>query len=177
MTGRIRIAPPVTAIGSVFALFLASYTGVVLSVSNQPVWSDSWAIGGLFVASALSGSAAFLLIFSSRARFGYETSLRLEEGERYFALLELALIAVFFITLASAGTLAKTLTMPWGVLWILIVASIVPAFSAPGTRRRVPVTAAGTVSLASERISSIAPAAAIIGVFLLRLTVIFSAQF
>ena len=47
-------------IGSLVALFLASYTGVVLSVSNQPVWSDSYAIGGLFVASALSASAAFL---------------------------------------------------------------------------------------------------------------------
>src|ERR1700694_2781568 len=52
-------------IGSVLALFVASYTGVVLSVSNQPVWSDTWTLGGLFLASALSGSAALLAWFAS----------------------------------------------------------------------------------------------------------------
>jgi formate-dependent nitrite reductase membrane component NrfD len=178
MTARIRLPVWFTAIGSVFALFIASYTGVVLSVSNQPVWSDSWAIGGLFVASALSGSAAMLLLFVNRTAGEYDTSLRLEDGEAYFALLELALIAIFFVTLASAGTLAKTLAMPWGILWILVIASILPALRPLRNQRRgVPVTSAGTVSLASERVATIAPVVALIGVFLLRVAVVFSAQF
>ena len=42
-------------VGAVAGLFLASYTGVLLSVSNQPVWSDTWTLGGLFLASGLSG--------------------------------------------------------------------------------------------------------------------------
>src|SRR5256885_3234935 len=46
------------AVGALFGLFIAGYTGVLLSVSNQPVWSDTWALGGLFLASGLSGSAA-----------------------------------------------------------------------------------------------------------------------
>ena len=41
-------------------LFIAGYTGVLLAVSNQPVWSDTWALGGLFLASGLTGSAALL---------------------------------------------------------------------------------------------------------------------
>src|SRR5947208_10342958 len=45
-------------VGALAGLFLASYTGVLLSVSNQPVWSDTWTLGGLFLASGLSGAAA-----------------------------------------------------------------------------------------------------------------------
>src|SRR5205823_915064 len=40
----------VNVIGTVFGLFIAGYTGVLLSVSNQSVWSDSYALGGLFLA-------------------------------------------------------------------------------------------------------------------------------
>ena len=40
-------------VGAVLGLFIAGYTGVLLAVSNQPVWSDTWALGGLFLASGL----------------------------------------------------------------------------------------------------------------------------
>jgi formate-dependent nitrite reductase membrane component NrfD len=49
-------------VGAIFGLFIASYTGVLLSVSNQPVWSDTWALGGLFLASGLSGAAAAITL-------------------------------------------------------------------------------------------------------------------
>src|SRR6266536_247514 len=49
-----------TVVGAVLGLFIASYTGVLLAVSNQPVWSDTWALGGLFLASGLAGSASLL---------------------------------------------------------------------------------------------------------------------
>jgi formate-dependent nitrite reductase membrane component NrfD len=176
MTNRIRLPVIVTVIGSVVALFLASYTGVVLSVSNQPVWSDSWAIGGLFVASALSGSAALLLIWANGSVAERETAQRLEDAQAYFAVLELIMIAIFFVTSAQSGSLGKTLVMPWLLLWILVVATIIPALR-PLANHRVPVLSAGALSLAAERTSAIIPIAAIIGVFLLRVTVIFSAQF
>src|SRR6266853_1989851 len=38
-------------IGAIVALVVAAYTGVLLAVSNQPVWSDTWTLGGLFLAS------------------------------------------------------------------------------------------------------------------------------
>src|SRR5262247_2020078 len=50
------------AVGALAGLFVASYTGVVISVSNQPVWSDTWALGGLFLASGLSVAAATIAL-------------------------------------------------------------------------------------------------------------------
>ncbi len=49
-------------VGAFFGLFLAGYTGVLLSVSNQPIWSDTWVLGGLFLASSLSVAAAALIL-------------------------------------------------------------------------------------------------------------------
>src|SRR6266545_1593966 len=40
-------------VGAALGLFVAGYTGVLLAVSNQPVWSDTWTLGGLFLASGL----------------------------------------------------------------------------------------------------------------------------
>jgi formate-dependent nitrite reductase membrane component NrfD len=51
-------------VGAVFALLVVSYTGVLLSVSNQPIWSDTWMLGGLFLASGLSGSAALMALLT-----------------------------------------------------------------------------------------------------------------
>jgi formate-dependent nitrite reductase membrane component NrfD len=147
------------AIGSLVALFLASYTGVVLSVSNQPVWSDSWAIGGLFVASALSGSAALLVLLAHWRANSTWSEPRLHRVDRYFVLLEAALIVVFFVTLAQAGTLAKTFSGVWLVMWILVFLSLVPALMGSAGSRRT--------------LSAIAVLA---GVLLMRYVVIFSAQ-
>src|SRR5918994_624066 len=55
-------------VGAVLGLFIAGYTGVLLAVSNQPVWSDTWALGGLFLASGLSGAAALLLLLTHYRR-------------------------------------------------------------------------------------------------------------
>jgi formate-dependent nitrite reductase membrane component NrfD len=47
-------------LGALLGLFIAGYTGVLLAVSNQPVGSDTWVLGGLFLASGLTGSAALI---------------------------------------------------------------------------------------------------------------------
>jgi len=94
-------------LGAVVAIFIASYTGVLLSVSNQPVWSDTWVLGGLFLASGLSGAAALLaLLIRNRPDASFSLG-RLHQADGYFSVLELALIVVFFITVAAAGTLAR----------------------------------------------------------------------
>lgn len=167
-------------IGSLVALFLASYTGVVLSVSNQPVWSDSWAVGALFVASALSGSAAFLSWLSRYRRDAAASEARLHEADRYFAFLELVAIIVFFVTLSLAGTLGKTLSGIWLVLWILVLASlVVPLTGFAGGRRVQYASSAGTVVTAGAAVGTSAASAVVVvlGVLLMRIAVIFSAQF
>ena len=50
-------------VGILFGFFLASYTGVLLSVSAQPFWTEARLMGALFLASGAStGMAAISLI-------------------------------------------------------------------------------------------------------------------
>jgi len=156
-------------IGSVLALFIASYTGVVLSVYNQPVWSDTWTLGGLFLASALSGSAALLAWFAHSRPDATSTQRRLLRADGIFALLELVLIVLFFGTLAAAGTLKLELAGPWIIIWILVLASLVPPLMDLGHGRPA-VSARGRTFTASTAFIVLA------GVFLMRLAIIFSAQ-
>jgi formate-dependent nitrite reductase membrane component NrfD len=48
--------------GSLFAIFLGGYTGVLLTATSVPLWSRSKLLGGIFVSSALSTSAALISI-------------------------------------------------------------------------------------------------------------------
>jgi Ni/Fe-hydrogenase subunit HybB-like protein len=149
-------------IGTVFGLFICGYTGVLLAVSNQAVWSDAgWALGGMFLASALSGSAALLLFLGrSRRDLDPDTAGRLESADRYFVLLEAALIALFLITLVLAGTIARVLGV-WIVLWIVVLLGLASPFLAQRVRGWPPLAV---------------PLVALLGVLALRALVIFSAQ-
>jgi len=161
-------------IGSILAFYVASYTGVLLSVSNQPVWSDTWALGGLFLASALSGSAA-LLAWMAHRRGVETTAMRLAGADRYFALLELLMLAIFFLNLAGAGTLSRTFTGPWLIAWLLVLICILPPLV--GVYRRGRAVAAGrSVRYASLGSATVAAGIVLAGVLLMRFAVIFSAQ-
>jgi formate-dependent nitrite reductase membrane component NrfD len=136
-------------VGSLFGLFVAGYTGVLLSVSNQPVWSDTWALGGLFLASGLSVAAATLAILARSRADAASTERKLSRADRIFIVLELLLLAAFFVTL---GTLAGRLFAPrWIVLWVLVaLGTFAPLHMhrAPGAGRAgAPVLAAGLVLL------------------------------
>ena len=159
-------------LGSIVGLFLASYTGVVLSVSNQPVWSDSWVIGALFVASGLSAAAAAMAWFG-QARAGVSGEARLAVADGYFALLEIVALIVFFITLWMAGTLGFAFRGIYWLLWILIALCLIPPLrklSGGGYGSN------GGAAVAAQP-SMLVPIAVLIGVLLLRITVIFSAQY
>ena len=151
-------------VGALLGLFVASYTGVLLSVSNQPVWSDTWTLGGLFLASGLSASAALLAGLVHSRRDAAPTEPQIRQADGYFALLELVLIVLFLITLASAGTLSAVLAAPWLVLWLLVIVSLIPPL-AELTHLRVPLRGAGIVALV-----------ALVGTLALRAIVLLSAQ-
>jgi formate-dependent nitrite reductase membrane component NrfD len=161
-------------VGSVLCIFVASYTGVLLAVSNQPVWSDTWALGGLFLASGLSGSAALLILLMRYRPEAAASRGFLEIGERLFAALELLLLVVFAVTLIDDGALDEAFAMPWLLLWLVAVASILPGLiglARSGLRLR-PGGAAAT-----ERVPAWAvPVLLLVGVLALRAAVIFSAQ-
>jgi formate-dependent nitrite reductase membrane component NrfD len=149
-------------IGTAFGLFICGYTGVLLAVSNQAVWSDAgWALGGMFLASALSGSAAVLLLFARMRRdVDLDTTYRLETADRYFVILETLLIALFLVTIAIAGTIEKVFGV-WIVLWVVVVLGLAAPFLTSRVRGWPPVAA---------------PLLALLGVLALRALVIFSAQ-
>ena len=54
------LAKLVAAVGGVLGFFLAGYTGVLLSVTNRPIWADSPWLGALFLASGASTAATSL---------------------------------------------------------------------------------------------------------------------
>jgi Ni/Fe-hydrogenase subunit HybB-like protein len=152
-------------IGTGLGFFICGYTGVLLAVSNQPVWSDAgWALGGMFLASALAGSAALLLLLGrTRRGVDLDTASRLESADRYFVILETILIVIFLVTLAIAGTIGKVLGV-WIVLWLVVAVGLgAPILMARSdiARRWPPVAA---------------PVLALLGVLALRALVIFSAQ-
>jgi formate-dependent nitrite reductase membrane component NrfD len=162
-------------VGAALYLFIAGYTGVLLAVSNQPIWSDSWALGGLFLASGLSGGAALLLLLT-RYRRGAESSRGvLEISERLFTVLELLLLIVVLLTLIDDGTLDTALSFPWLLLWLVALAGMLPALRDLAVRGlRVPAGEAVAVGRASAW--AVAPSLVLIGVLALRAAVIFSAQ-
>jgi formate-dependent nitrite reductase membrane component NrfD len=151
------------SVGSVFGLFIAAYTGVLLAVSNQPVWSDTWTLGGLFLASAMSGSAATILLLSRGRREAAATDVKLMEADRYFIILELVLIVLFLVTLG--GLVSKVLGGGWLILWLVVlVGTLVPlaVHWRPAMVRQLPPV--------------LAPVLVLIGVLALRAVIIFSAQ-
>jgi polysulfide reductase chain C len=167
-------------IGSILFLFIAGYTGVLLAVSNQPVWSDSWALGGLFLASGLSGSAALLLLLAHRRSVEASDDF-LTRCEAIFALLELVILVVFVVTLVDDGTLDVAFGFPWILLWLVAVAGMLPGLASltgRPMREDVTVTPGGAVAATRARVSAVtfAPWLVLIGVLALRAAVIFSAQ-
>jgi len=151
-------------IGTGLGFFVCGYTGVLLAVSNQPVWSDGWPLGGVFLASSLTGAAALLLLLArSRRDVDAGTSVRLELADRNFVVLEVVLIAVFLVTVAVAGTIGK-MSGVWLLLWLVVILGLAAPFAftrVDAARRWAPVTA---------------PILALLSVLALRALVIYSAQ-
>lgn len=160
--------------GSLTGLFLASYTGVLLSVSNQPLWSDTWALGGLFLASGLSAAGAAITLLVRYRPEAAATLQRLRVADAYFGVLELVLLIAFFATVAAAGETAAL--VQWIPLWIVVLIGI--AASLIGFRRPAHVSA-------SRDVAALAPVAmdaivisviVLVAVLAMRAAVIFSAQ-
>lgn len=161
-------------VGAVLAIFIASYTGVLLSVSNQPVWSDTWSLGGLFLASGLSGAAALIaMIIRNRPDASFSLG-RLHQADGYFSVLELALIIVFFVTVGAAGSLGRL--VPWLPLWAIAVAGIAGSLVEARGHFRIQAGGGGGTAAGIRLDTLVVSLLVLIGVLALRAAVIFSAQ-
>ena len=165
-----------SAVGGLLGLFIAGYTGVLLSVSNQPVWSDSWALGGLFLASGLAGSAALLALLVRLRRDAQASMGMFELSERLWSLLELALLVVFVVTLVTPGALDDAFGLPWLPLWLVALAGLLPGLARLFTAR-LAVTSEGAVVAEGTLASAWVAWLVLLGVLALRAAAILSAQF
>ncbi len=147
-------------VGSVLGLFVAGYTGVLLAVSNQPVWSDAWPLGGLFLASGLSGSAALLVLLARWRRELQPGVERVEGADRLFLVLEAVLVIAFLATVVLAGTIARLVSPVMVILWLLVLAGLAAPFALRGRASWLSWSAI----------------AVLVGVLALRAVVIFGAQ-
>ena len=108
--------------GIIGGLFLAGYTGVLLSVTNRPIWADSSWLGLLFLLSGISTSLAALLLASRwRGIRVKSTAERLARFDRITLMLELAVLVIFVVSL---GSVAKAFLNAWGVLLLLGVVGV-----------------------------------------------------
>ena len=94
----------VSLVGTIAGFFLAGYTGVLLSATALPFWSEARLMGALFLASGAStGMAAVsLLLFLSGESAG-EGFKKVKRADRFAIIFELILLAVFLILLGSAA--------------------------------------------------------------------------
>ena len=106
----------VAAVGGLLGFFVAGYTGVLLSVTNRPIWADSPWLGALFLASGASTGAAALALFAPR-RGAAQSSLRwLSSFDTQALVVELLLLIVFLVSL---GSVAKAWLSVWGFLLVV----------------------------------------------------------
>ena len=83
--------------------FIAAYTGVLLTASNQPFWSDTPLLGSLFLTSAAATGTALLLLV--RLPNAAPASLaRLERVNSWALGLELLLFVLFLVSLGTLAT-------------------------------------------------------------------------
>jgi protein NrfD len=112
-------------VGSGLGFFVASYTGVLLNATNQPLWSVSEWIAPLFLASAASTAIAVLLLLGRR--ISPETREHLERADLWALGLELFLFLIF---LASLGSLLPFVLRAWQG-WILVFGTLILGLLVP----------------------------------------------
>src|SRR5260370_8843378 len=124
----------IEVIGSVFGLFVASYTGVLLSSTAVSVWARArYILGPLFLSSGLSTGLASLSLLLSLGLSRRDTLKRLESAEMISMATELGLISTLPRVL---GPLARPLFK--GRVGVLFTAGtigggpIIPLFSRVG---------------------------------------------
>jgi formate-dependent nitrite reductase membrane component NrfD len=102
------------AVGLLFGFGLAGYTGVLLEVTNRPIWADTTLLGLLFVVSAASTAGALLLLLGRPRRAVLpETLGLLTEMDRWVLLTELVVLVALILSL---GMVAQVWLSAWGVL-------------------------------------------------------------
>ena len=154
----------IAVIGGLFGFYVAGYTGVLLAVTNRPIWSDTPLLGMLFVVSAASISAALMILLAQK-------SGRTTPGLNALHRLDTWVIALEFVVLIavmiSLGPVFRAWLNAWGLLLffgVIVLGMLLPL--ALYWRRQW---------LGDNNLTA-AAASVLAGGFILRLVIVFSAQ-
>src|SRR5271170_2301866 len=109
----------VQLLGGISGFYVASYTGVLLAVTNRPIWSDTPLLGMLFVVSAASTSAALMTLLAHRSALTLPGLADLHRMETWVVALELL---VFTAVIVSLGRVLSAWLNGWGLLLLIVVA-------------------------------------------------------
>jgi protein NrfD len=164
-----RLRPPgvlgsiVAILGGLSGAFLAGYTGVLLSVTNRPIWADTTLLGLVLLVSAASTSAALLIMLGATRAPG--SGIRaLARFDSWALVLELVVLALLVVSLGSVAALWLS---AWGAL--LVVGVVIIGILAPLVLHwRSGASHAGSPMLA--------PVLVLIGGFILRVVLILSSE-
>jgi protein NrfD len=159
MLGRI-----IGLVGGIFGFYVAGYTGVLLAVTNRPIWSDTPLLGMLFVVSAASISAALMILLAQRSRWTMPGLAALHRMDTWVVALELLVLIAVMISL---GPVFRAWLNAWGLLLffgVIVVGMLIPL--ALFWRRE----------WLGDRNVTTAAALVLVGGFILRLVIVFSAQ-
>ena len=115
-------------IGTIAGFFIAAYTGVLLSGTTLPFWTDGRLMGALFLASGAStGMAAISLLLYLSGESSGEGFRKVKRADRYAIMFEILLLAAFLVLLGgAAGPLVSGHLAPlfWGGL--VVVGLLIP---------------------------------------------------
>jgi formate-dependent nitrite reductase membrane component NrfD len=169
LVGSIARNPVVLIVGELLAVVVSAYSGILINVTNQGVWSDTYLMGALFIAfSELSGLAVAAII-AGRTRTA-STASAVQTALFGFAVVSGILLALFLGNLGALGSLpaldASLLVGP--VFWI----------GAVGAAVLLPLVTAGPVGLRVWRRTDqvvILGALVLLGVLAFRYATFFSA--
>jgi len=151
----------VAGISALLGFSLAGYTGILLSVTNRPIWADSPWLGALFLASGASTGAATLILLAP-GRGATERSLAwLSSFDSQALVVELLILVALIVSLGSVN---RVWLSSWGWGLVLLVGVVGLGILAPLRlhARRQPVANAARLVL--------------LGGFLLRLATMFASE-
>jgi protein NrfD len=165
-----KIRPPgilsgvIAVLGGLFGFYVAGYTGVLLTVTNRPIWSDTPLLGLLFIVSAASISAALMILLARRTAWPGPDLESLHRMDVWVVTLELLVLVALMISL---GPVLRAWLSPWGLLLLLgvvVLGMLLPIvlYLRRGWLGELNMTTSAVLVL--------------IGGFILRLVIVFSAQ-
>lgn len=121
--GRAALRRRWSLVGTIFGFFLAAYTGVLLSATALPFWSDARLMGALFLASGAStGMAAISLLLYLSGDSAGEGFKKVKRADRFAIMFEILVLALFLVLLGSAAaplTTGQFAPIFWGGLVVL----------------------------------------------------------